>query len=62
MNERNLNKKEYLDLLKQEKARWEELLAELSEDQITAPDLPGGWSIKDVIAHAIITNRIDENI
>lgn len=32
-------------------ARWEELLAGLSEEQILAPDLPGDWSIKDVVAH-----------
>jgi len=51
MNERTLSKKEYLELLRQEKARWEEMLAGLSEDQITAPDLPGGWSIKDVMTH-----------
>src|SRR5258708_3147273 len=31
--------------------RWEELLAGLSEEQITALDLPSNWSIKDVMAH-----------
>src|SRR5437588_13132413 len=31
--------------------RWEELLASLSEEQITNRNLPSGWSIKDVIAH-----------
>lgn len=31
--------------------RWEELLATLSEGQITATDLPDGWSIKDEMAH-----------
>jgi hypothetical protein len=51
MNDRMLNKKEYLDLLREERARWEELLAGLSEEQIVAPVLDGGWSIKDVMAH-----------
>jgi hypothetical protein len=31
--------------------RWQELLAGLSEAQITAPHLYADWSIKDVIAH-----------
>ncbi len=30
---------------------WEELLAGMSEEQITARNLPSDWSIKDVIAH-----------
>ena len=38
-------------MLREEFHRWEELLSSLSEEQINAPDLPGDWSIKDVIAH-----------
>jgi hypothetical protein len=34
-----------------EMERWEALLASLGEGQVTAPNLPGGWSIKDVVAH-----------
>ncbi|MCI0609390.1 MAG: ClbS/DfsB family four-helix bundle protein [Anaerolineae bacterium] len=30
---------------------WEELLASLSEEKITAPQFDFNWSIKDVIAH-----------
>jgi hypothetical protein len=30
---------------------WEELLASLSEEQITSPHFDFGWSIKDVMAH-----------
>ena len=37
--------------LREEFNRWEALLASLSEEQITAPQLPDNWSIKDVIAH-----------
>src|SRR5215475_5023392 len=37
--------------LREEFNRWEELLAGLSEAQITAPQLPENWSIKDVVAH-----------
>jgi hypothetical protein len=40
-----------LAALKEERECWEELLASLSEAQITTPLLPSHWSIKDVIVH-----------
>jgi len=45
------DKQHILTTLREEFQRWEELLASLSEAQITAPQLPANWSIKDVIAH-----------
>jgi len=45
------NKKQILTMLKNEFNLWEELLASMSEEQITAPQLPSNLSIKDVIAH-----------
>ncbi len=44
-------KEEILIELGEELCRWQELLANFSEEQLTAPSLPGGWSVKDVIAH-----------
>ena len=44
-------KQHILAALREQFNRWEELLASLSEEQITAPQLPGNWSIKDVMAH-----------
>jgi hypothetical protein len=44
-------KKDILTKLYEEFKRWEELLASLSEAQITASQLADSWSIKDVIAH-----------
>ena len=38
-------------MLNEEFNRWEHLLAGMSEEQITAPQLPANLSIKDVIAH-----------
>jgi len=38
-------------MLKEEFNRWEELLAGMSEEQISASHLPSNLSIKDVIAH-----------
>ena len=45
------DKQQILTTLREEFNRWEALLAGLSEEQITAPQLPANWSIKDVIAH-----------
>src|SRR5687768_9538384 len=47
-----MNMKEHiLAALTEQFASWEELLASLSEEQITAPHFDFGWSIKDVMAH-----------
>ena len=44
-------KQDILTTLREEFGRWEALLASLSEAQLTDPQLPEGWSIKDVVAH-----------
>ena len=47
-----MNMKEHiLAALKEQFNRWEELLKNLSEEQITTPRFDYAWSIKDVIAH-----------
>ncbi len=47
-----MNMKEHiLSALREQFDRWEELLASLSEEQITTPHFDYGWSIKDVMAH-----------
>ena len=44
-------KRHILTALREEFNRWEELLAGMSDEQITTPHLPSNWSIKDEIAH-----------
>ena len=47
-----MNMKEHiLAALREQIEHWEELLADLSEEQITAPRFDFDWSIKDVLAH-----------
>ena len=47
-----MNMKEHiLAALREQFERWDELLATLSEEQITAPQFDFDWSIKDVMAH-----------
>lgn len=45
------DKTQTITLLRGEFKSWQELLADLSEEQITAQDLPSNLSIKDMIAH-----------
>ncbi len=45
------DKSQFITALGEEFNRWEELLAGMSEEQITAPHLLSNLSIKDVIAH-----------
>jgi hypothetical protein len=44
-------KEHILAALLEQFERWEELLAKLGEEQITAPRFDFDWSIKDVMAH-----------
>jgi hypothetical protein len=47
-----MNMKEHiLAALREQFDRWEELLASLSEEHITAPHFDLDWSVKDVLAH-----------
>jgi len=47
-----MNMKEHiLTALREQFDSWEELLASISDEQITAPHFDHDWSIKDVIAH-----------
>jgi hypothetical protein len=47
-----MNMKEHiLAALSEQFKSWEELLADLSEEQINAPEFDLNWSIKDVMAH-----------
>jgi hypothetical protein len=46
-----MNRDELLDNIRSGRARFEAVLAPFSDDQLLAPNLHGGWSIKDLIAH-----------
>jgi hypothetical protein len=47
-----MNMKEHiLTALREQFNRWEELLASMSDAQLTVPHLPSHWSTKDEIAH-----------
>jgi hypothetical protein len=47
----NINKAQFIESLQAEQAQWEALLGEIGEAHMTQPDVAGGWSIKDIVAH-----------
>src|SRR5215467_7001960 len=46
-----LSKTQLLTELRNEQASWEGLLDEIGEAHMTQPEVAGGWSIKDIVAH-----------
>src|SRR5437667_11975458 len=47
----SLSKTQLLTELRNEQADWEALLDEIGEAHMTQPEVAGGWSIKDIVAH-----------
>lgn len=52
-----MEKQEFLDHLLRGREQWEALLAQVGQQRMQAPDLPGGWSVKDVIGHVMWGER-----
>ncbi len=52
------DKEQLISKVRDEFNQWEELLGGMNEEQITAPDLPGNWSIKDVMAHLMEWQKV----
>ncbi|GCE15458.1 ClbS/DfsB family four-helix bundle protein [Tengunoibacter tsumagoiensis] len=46
-----LSKPQLLTELHNENASWQALLDEIGEANMTQPEVAGGWSIKDIVAH-----------
>src|SRR5260221_14787131 len=46
-----LSKTQLLAELRTEQAAWEALLDEIGQAHMTQPEVAGGWSIKDIVAH-----------
>ena len=44
-------KKQLLAEMQSEQAAWLALLDEIGEENMTQPEVAGGWSIKDIVAH-----------
>src|ERR1700730_5061390 len=55
--ETSLSKTQLLTELRKEQAAWEALLNEIGEAHMTQPEVAGGWSIKDIVAHLTAWRR-----
>ncbi len=42
---------ELIEKVRAGRAEWEAVLARVPRERLTEPGLPGGWSVKDVLAH-----------
>jgi hypothetical protein len=47
----SITKAQFLDELQQENAQFEALLTAIGPERMTLPEVAGGWSIKDIVAH-----------
>jgi len=47
-------KRNFSTPLRNEQAAWEALLDEIGQAHMTQPEVAGGWSIKDIVAHASV--------
>ena len=46
-----ISKKQLLAEMQSEQAAWLALLDKIGEENMTQPEVAGGWSIKDIVAH-----------
>lgn len=53
----SLSKTQFLAELRDEQAAWEALLDEIGQTHMTQPEVAGGWSIKDIVAHLTCWRR-----
>ena len=52
-----MEKAKFLETIRNERARWDALLAQVDEGQMTVPGIVGAWSVKDLIAHVTWSER-----
>jgi hypothetical protein len=50
-DDKALSKEKLVEAAKAERARFRQLIGQLSEAQMTQPDVQGAWSVKDIVAH-----------
>src|SRR5579883_3031221 len=53
----SVSKTQLINDLHSEQARWEALLSDIGEAHMTQPEVAGGWSIKDIVAHLTAWRR-----
>ncbi|MFQ5943976.1 MAG: ClbS/DfsB family four-helix bundle protein [Anaerolineales bacterium] len=46
-----MNVREFQHAWRRDRAEWDRVLAAVGEERMLEPGLPGGWSVKDAVAH-----------
>jgi hypothetical protein len=46
-----------LERIREDRAAWEAVVAGVPQERLTTPELPGGWSLKDTMAHITWAER-----
>ena len=52
-----MNKREFIDRVKSERSRWDELMARVPDDLMLKPGVEGDWSAKDILGHVMWYER-----
>ena len=52
-----MNKCEFIDRVKSERERWDELMAQVPDDLMLKPGVEGDWSAKDILGHVMWYER-----
>ncbi len=47
----HMPKATFMDLVRNGRAEWDALVAQIDEAQMTEPGVEGEWSVKDIVAH-----------
>src|SRR5436309_13694248 len=53
----HMDKATFIEGLRNERAGWEALLAQVGEERMLEPGAAGAWSVKDIIAHVMWCER-----
>ena len=52
-----MDRDEFVERLRSARRAWEQVLAQVPPERMTAGELAGGWSVKDVVAHVTWSER-----
>lgn len=52
-----MTRQRFLETLRAERARWEAALARVDRARLEASVAAGGWSVKDIVAHVVWSER-----
>src|SRR5438132_11775279 len=52
-----MDREAFFGQLASERRNWDEIVGRVPRERMTEPMVPGGWSVKDVVAHVTWSER-----